>query len=78
MAAFIFDTVYKLAHATQPIPFTAIPKPLYNDFITFMTGKSIVKIDGVLAAYPNDYRAWIDKLATKGVDYEIDLSQNFV
>ena len=68
------DIVYRLARQNQPVAFSSIPGPLADDFLRFMTGRAFVKRSGEFQVYPSDFRDWIYKITTRGIDHELNLS----
>jgi len=74
MNTLILDNVYKLAQAREPIPFSSIPKPLFQDFLSFMTGRAFIKRGNDYSVLPADFREWLNKLTERGLDSELDIS----
>jgi len=71
---FIFNKVFKLKGVMQPVPFSAIPKPLMKDFLAFIQYRAVLKRHGEWLVQPGDFKEWLRKLNEKGVDYQIDLN----
>lgn len=74
MNTYILDIVYKLAKENHPVAFSSIPQPLADDFSRFMVGRAFIKRNGEFQAYPSDFKDWVHKITTMGLDYELDLS----
>ena len=64
----IFDIVYALGRTTSGVAMSSIPEPLRDDFRHFMVGRAFVKRNGEMMAYPSDFRAWLRKLSSVGVE----------
>jgi hypothetical protein len=71
---FIFNQIFKLKGTQEPIPFSAVPEPLQNDFKTFIQYRAILKRNGQYYIQPTDFKEWLQKLNKEGVDYDINLS----
>jgi hypothetical protein len=49
----------ELFTSTEPIEVESIPIVFKQDFNLFFFGKTLLKKDNLLFAYPNDIKAWI-------------------
>lgn len=70
MKLVIFDTVYALGRSRSVVPFSSIPELLQRDFTHFMIGRACVMRNGEMAAYPGDFKEWLNKLSRVGVEFE--------
>jgi hypothetical protein len=70
---FLFNTVFRLKNTKQPVPFSVIPEPLKKDFLSFIQYRAVIKRNGQFMVQPNDFKEWLQKLNTQGIDYSIDL-----
>ncbi len=62
-----------LKEKKDPVKIDSIPEPLREDIEKFMFGRTVTKIKGSIAFYPQDYNEWINKLKTEGVGYDLKL-----
>lgn len=49
-----------------------LPHMFIRDLQTFITGETLYMKDGKLVVGRNLYKKWLQKIQTKGFDYEID------
>ncbi|HEV8513964.1 MAG TPA: hypothetical protein VGQ59_11840 [Cyclobacteriaceae bacterium] len=53
-----------------------VPEELQQDLKTFLFGKTVQKDEEGIVVFKSDYQAWISKLNSKGIDYEIQLRES--
>lgn len=52
-----------------------VPRQLRSDLQNFIVGETLIMRDGKIVIGHNLYKWWLEKLDTKGFDFEIDWKQ---
>lgn len=65
------DALWSLSHKNV-IFLDDLPSIFTHDLQTFIAGETLYMRDGKIVVGHNLYRKWLEKIQTKGFDYEID------
>lgn len=59
----------------QVIHINDVPQPLREDLINFLFGKTLQRDNIGYTVNKEDYKSWLSKLNTEGIDYDIQLTE---
>lgn len=63
-----------LAPADGPVELASLPKVFHKDLENFMFGKTVIQRNGNIAFYAADFNQWLEKVQTKGLGYDVQLT----
>ena len=70
----IIGSLYKLSNKT-PILLDDVQKEFRADLQSFIVGEPLTMQNGQIVIGNNLYNKWLEKIGTKGFDYEIDFKK---
>ena len=62
-----------ITERASPVALSSIPESLLSDIEEYLFGRTVIKKNGGIAFYPEDFNDWIVKVKTKGLSYDIQL-----
>ena len=68
------SSLYKLSNKT-PILLNDVQKEFRADLQSFIVGETLTMQNGQIVIGNNLYNRWLEKISTRGFDYEIDFKK---